>query len=102
MVGVFLGLFISSSWEKWQLKFEIEGVDCEQRPALSRSEKKKRKNRSYSEDITLACVTESLCLHLNRLTPTISHGYIHVNMAEAGAVAVVVFERPEREDFKTL
>lgn len=49
----------------------------------------------------LGCVTEHLCLHLNQLTPTVSNRYIHVNMAEAGAVAAVlaVFERPDGEDF---
>jgi len=34
-------MFISSSWERWQLKFEIEGADCEQRPALSPRRKEK-------------------------------------------------------------
>lgn len=36
----------------------------------------------------LGYVKEHLCLHLNQLTPTVSN--IHVNMAEAGAVAVVL------------
>lgn len=88
-------MIVSSSWEKWQLKFhwgEIEGVNCEQRPALSRRKKKEKKKQYYSEDITLACLDKSqrVCLHLNQLPPTVSNCYIHVNMAKAGAVTVVL------------
>lgn len=47
----------------------------------------------------LGYVTERLCLHLNQLTPTVSNCYIHVNMAEAGvvAVALVMLEWPEKK-----
>lgn len=45
----------------------------------------------------LGYVKEHLCLHLIQLTPTVSN--IHVNMAEAGAVAVVLamLEQPEKK-----
>lgn len=47
----------------------------------------------------LGYVAERLCLHLDKLAPTIC--YIHVNMAKAGAVTVVLvmFEEFEKEDF---
>lgn len=90
-------MFICSSWEKWQLKFEIEGVDCGQRPALFRKGKKEKTEATHRT--SLWHVTQRLCLHLNRLTPTVSHRYIHVNMAGAGAVTAVMFEWPEKEDF---
>lgn len=62
LVGVFWGMFIGSSWEKWQLKFqwgEIEEVGCEQSPALSQKKNREKKG-NYSEDITLACLDMSL------------------------------------------
>lgn len=44
---------------------------------------------------------ECLRLHLNQMTPTVSHCYIHVNIAKAVAVSIelVMFEQPEKEDF---
>lgn len=61
--------------------------------------KKTNTKQNYSGDITLACDTERLCFHLNLLTPTVGHWYVHVNMAGAGAIAAVTLERPGKEDF---
>lgn len=70
LVGLFKGIFISSSWEKWQLKFhwvEIEGGWLwAEASSVSKNEKKEKKGktRNYSEDITLAFLdmSSSICV----------------------------------------
>lgn len=43
----------------------------------------------------LVCVSERLCLHLNRLRPGC---YIHVNMAKAGAVTAALLMSEEKTE----
>jgi len=90
LVDVFWGMFISSSWEMWQLRFdwgEIDGLGRAEASSVSKKEKKQKLLWGRHSRV-LGYVAVHLCLHLNQLTSTLSHCYIQVNMAEAVAVSV--------------